>query len=408
MGDFLVGGKSTGTGTGFCPDGCATIVDSGPSLLAGATVLMREILLVAVAHASLDDHAANWFTLDQSMYHWALNDYYDSTNKVYLLPERISTRLSHPGSAATNINVAMLEDGTEMSLPQMECSLEVRMMERYILLYRGKTDRPPLPFCAGFAYPNAIVPPPPRRVSTALLPHHLRLEEGGLLTESGLLQLCPQRDLHHRPQEGRRLHRPCRVIAPVYAEMSKNYPQLMFLPIDVDDLMKCRQTHKYVCSPVYFYLAIPCFKEIYANRSSTQCVRVKRESAETEVITDQLKDVVCQLKDANEAAKNLVVATTAAPSVRALRAPITNTSYGSEVTFYVPFGRCYRPRTVARGVGDTDEVEQSVLSCSFLGVWSRGFGRGSQAICGIFTGVLLVCGSGGMDKKEELEVQLYL
>uniref|UniRef100_A0A452YNH5 Uncharacterized protein n=1 Tax=Aegilops tauschii subsp. strangulata TaxID=200361 RepID=A0A452YNH5_AEGTS len=72
---------------------------------------MREILLVAVAHASLDDHAANWFTLDQSMYHWALNDYYDSTNKVYLLPERISTRLSHPGSAATNINVAMLEDG---------------------------------------------------------------------------------------------------------------------------------------------------------------------------------------------------------------------------------------------------------------------------------------------------------
>uniref|UniRef100_A0A452YNG1 Peptidase A1 domain-containing protein n=1 Tax=Aegilops tauschii subsp. strangulata TaxID=200361 RepID=A0A452YNG1_AEGTS len=30
--------QSTGTGTGFCPDGCATIVDSGPSLLAGATV----------------------------------------------------------------------------------------------------------------------------------------------------------------------------------------------------------------------------------------------------------------------------------------------------------------------------------------------------------------------------------
>ena len=44
---------------------------------------MREILLVAVAHASLDDHAANWFTLDQSMYHWALNDYYDSTNKEF-------------------------------------------------------------------------------------------------------------------------------------------------------------------------------------------------------------------------------------------------------------------------------------------------------------------------------------
>jgi thiol-disulfide isomerase/thioredoxin len=30
---------------------------------------------------------------------------------------------------------------------------------------------------------------------------------------------------------------PCRVIAPVYAEMSQTYPQLMFLTIDVDDLM---------------------------------------------------------------------------------------------------------------------------------------------------------------------------
>lgn len=30
---------------------------------------------------------------------------------------------------------------------------------------------------------------------------------------------------------------PCRVIAPVYAEMSKTYPQLMFLSIDVDDLL---------------------------------------------------------------------------------------------------------------------------------------------------------------------------
>ncbi|KAL5229913.1 hypothetical protein ABZP36_028689 [Zizania latifolia] len=30
---------------------------------------------------------------------------------------------------------------------------------------------------------------------------------------------------------------PCRVIAPVYVEMSKTYPQFMFLTIDVDDLL---------------------------------------------------------------------------------------------------------------------------------------------------------------------------
>jgi len=30
---------------------------------------------------------------------------------------------------------------------------------------------------------------------------------------------------------------PCRVISPVYAEMSQTYPQLMFLTIDVDELM---------------------------------------------------------------------------------------------------------------------------------------------------------------------------
>uniref|UniRef100_A0A452YNM8 Peptidase A1 domain-containing protein n=1 Tax=Aegilops tauschii subsp. strangulata TaxID=200361 RepID=A0A452YNM8_AEGTS len=35
--------QSTGTGTGFCPDGCATIVDSGPSLLAGATVPSKSL-----------------------------------------------------------------------------------------------------------------------------------------------------------------------------------------------------------------------------------------------------------------------------------------------------------------------------------------------------------------------------
>jgi thiol-disulfide isomerase/thioredoxin len=30
---------------------------------------------------------------------------------------------------------------------------------------------------------------------------------------------------------------PCRVISTVYAEMSQTYPQLMFLTVDVDELM---------------------------------------------------------------------------------------------------------------------------------------------------------------------------
>lgn len=30
---------------------------------------------------------------------------------------------------------------------------------------------------------------------------------------------------------------PCRVIAPLYAELSEKYPSLMFLTIDVDKLM---------------------------------------------------------------------------------------------------------------------------------------------------------------------------
>nr|AAD49230.1 thioredoxin-like protein [Hordeum bulbosum] len=47
---------------------------------------------------------------------------------------------------------------------------------------------------------------------------------------------------------------PCRVIAPVYAEMSKTYPQLMFLTIDVDDLMDFGSTWDIRATPTFFFL----------------------------------------------------------------------------------------------------------------------------------------------------------
>lgn len=54
--------------------------------LPGLWVLMCEILLVAAAHARLDEYVANWFRLDWSMYHWPLSDYYDKTGKVPVVP----------------------------------------------------------------------------------------------------------------------------------------------------------------------------------------------------------------------------------------------------------------------------------------------------------------------------------
>ncbi|GJM98866.1 hypothetical protein PR202_ga15913 [Eleusine coracana subsp. coracana] len=36
---------------------------------------------------------------------------------------------------------------------------------------------------------------------------------------------------------------PCRVIARIYAEMSRTYPQIMFLTIDVDDLMHANHAY---------------------------------------------------------------------------------------------------------------------------------------------------------------------
>ncbi|XP_062230866.1 thioredoxin H4-2-like [Phragmites australis] len=47
---------------------------------------------------------------------------------------------------------------------------------------------------------------------------------------------------------------PCRVIAPIYAEMSKTYPQLMFLMIDVDDLMDFSSSWDIRATPTFFFL----------------------------------------------------------------------------------------------------------------------------------------------------------
>nr|AAN63618.1 thioredoxin h-like protein [Oryza sativa] len=47
---------------------------------------------------------------------------------------------------------------------------------------------------------------------------------------------------------------PCRVIAPIYAEMSKTYPQLMFLTIDVDDLMDFSSSWDIRAKPTFFFI----------------------------------------------------------------------------------------------------------------------------------------------------------
>uniref|UniRef100_J3KWQ9 Thioredoxin domain-containing protein n=1 Tax=Oryza brachyantha TaxID=4533 RepID=J3KWQ9_ORYBR len=47
---------------------------------------------------------------------------------------------------------------------------------------------------------------------------------------------------------------PCRVIAPVYAEMSQTYPQFMFLTIDVDELMDFSSSWDIRATPTFFFL----------------------------------------------------------------------------------------------------------------------------------------------------------
>ncbi|TVU21642.1 hypothetical protein EJB05_31292 [Eragrostis curvula] len=47
---------------------------------------------------------------------------------------------------------------------------------------------------------------------------------------------------------------PCRVISPLYAEMSQTYPQFMFLTIDVDELMDFSSSWDIRATPTFFFL----------------------------------------------------------------------------------------------------------------------------------------------------------
>ncbi|XP_008810849.1 thioredoxin H4-1-like [Phoenix dactylifera] len=47
---------------------------------------------------------------------------------------------------------------------------------------------------------------------------------------------------------------PCRMMAPVYAELSEKYPSLMFLTIDVDELMDFSSSWDIHATPTFFFL----------------------------------------------------------------------------------------------------------------------------------------------------------
>ncbi|RWV80158.1 hypothetical protein GW17_00058613 [Ensete ventricosum] len=47
--------------------------------------LFSYFWLWLTAHSSLDEYLADWFGLNQSRYQWALNDYYESSEKVTVL-----------------------------------------------------------------------------------------------------------------------------------------------------------------------------------------------------------------------------------------------------------------------------------------------------------------------------------
>ncbi|KAJ3693783.1 hypothetical protein LUZ60_009263 [Juncus effusus] len=47
---------------------------------------------------------------------------------------------------------------------------------------------------------------------------------------------------------------PCRVIAPVYADLSEKYPNLMFLTIDVDELVDFSSSWDIRATPTFFFM----------------------------------------------------------------------------------------------------------------------------------------------------------
>uniref|UniRef100_G3MMX1 Thioredoxin domain-containing protein n=1 Tax=Amblyomma maculatum TaxID=34609 RepID=G3MMX1_AMBMU len=65
---------------------------------------------------------------------------------------------------------------------------------------------------------------------------------------------------------------PCRVITPLYAEMSKKYPQLVFLIIDVDELVDLSSSWDIRATPTFFFLkdGKQLDKVVGANRSELE------------------------------------------------------------------------------------------------------------------------------------------
>ncbi|XP_074277181.1 thioredoxin H-type isoform X2 [Silene latifolia] len=47
---------------------------------------------------------------------------------------------------------------------------------------------------------------------------------------------------------------PCKVIAPYYCELSEQYPSLMFLTIDVDELADLSTSYDIKATPTFFFL----------------------------------------------------------------------------------------------------------------------------------------------------------
>ncbi|XP_008813240.1 thioredoxin H4-1-like [Phoenix dactylifera] len=47
---------------------------------------------------------------------------------------------------------------------------------------------------------------------------------------------------------------PCRMMVPVYAELSEKYPSLMFLTVDVDELMDFSSSWDIRATPTFFFL----------------------------------------------------------------------------------------------------------------------------------------------------------